>query len=71
MAAGGAPEVAIFVDTLGSMDCGTVETSYDKFIDDLAGAASIQLVAGTSNDDEDWILPFNQALAGIAGPSPC
>ncbi|KGG90847.1 hypothetical protein P245_15485 [Comamonas thiooxydans] len=52
--------IALFVDNSGSMTTGTVQASYDYFMQRLQ-ERNISVVV-VENDDEDYITPFNRYL---------
>ena len=48
--------IALFIDTSGSMNMGTVQASYDAFVAKL-NEKNITITTVTNNS-EDWITPF-------------
>ena len=48
--------IALFIDTSGSMNMGTIQASYNKFVAKL-NEKNITITTVTNNS-EDWITPF-------------
>ena len=55
------PFVGLFIDTSGSMTLGTVQASYEKFLQDLEDAGLTY--AQVFNGAEQWVTPFITTLA--------
>lgn len=59
------PYVGLFVDGSGSMHKGTVENSYNKFLEDVSAAGLT--ICEVHNGSEEWIEPFLSTLTSNNG----